>query len=830
MALPSRLVVIVTLSVLAACGHAQAGLEGQSLVRISEELGHDDDQPLRGAISRIVVLRDTDRELLLKVEYRGLNGGKLDAAVQTIHLEPVPRISRPSAIVPTGPEDEPRSVELSLMLGEDAPEGFSGTSGRVTIEVAHASRPTFQFRQHFSVAKTWRARIAPENVVVRVVPQPVGMTRDFLQNLGHPTSNDSTETGGILGSTCAGAIQGRIAWDYRGTTRWDPGNLSKLCRGAEDSRAPGACFQRVMHGGVNWGSGTTWKWENALSLCASTRNAEATVSCFEAEIRRNRTWQRSIATCKASGSGDAPTAPPIRVRNLLEIRNARAGMDTVVERNLNATLLSGVSAVSRPQVRAQITRNVLLSDRTAAASVKLPAAADRIKLSDFTFVEPRPPSEAGSREPTNEPANQPIELLAGLQLAPEVPLASSEIMQIYSSVYRDKNPESGIFYYFPRAYNVHWDKDAEIERGLGLRISYEQRSGGDTSNAVRMAVLLDARVDLQEVQIARELLRAQSSRLGFNFRDLRPFPLTAPPSVSLVDELQNRFNLSADQIAINALSSTLAQIELSWLTDPITAANMRLTLREGFGINGAAQFLPPNQDGPAPLIPVNIRIDNAETFGRFAFSRNAEMRNETPFNLKLERLHALVIENNNPVVHTWTLGNKTLPPAAKVEFDTTQLPSAVDSLAKLMWVSYAIDKSCASCIRDTIDGTVIGNVWPDTSTLVLRTLSPLAETGVRLLEVKTRSRFFDPDSRELKAGPVLIFERDNETKTIEPVFLTDRIPPDGGPEWPLFEYQVTAIMPSGEVVPGETWLPASGERVFIGSHQLRQSTGRFAEQ
>jgi hypothetical protein len=206
------------------------------------------------------------------------------------------------------------------------------------------------------------------------------------------------------------------------------------------------------------------------------------------------------------------------------------------------------------------------------------------------------------------------------------------------------------------------------------------------------------------------------------------------------------------------------------------------------------------------------------------------MRNETPFDLKLRHLHALIIENNEPIIHTWKLDDVKLPPRAQLAFDATHLPVAIDARAKLMWVSYALDTSCETCIRDTIDGTVIGNLWPDTSSLVLRTLSPLADTGSRLLEVKTRSRFFDPDSRELKAGPVLVFENDNETKTIEPIFLADRLPPDGGPEWPLFEYQVNAILPSGEQIEGATWLAAPGERVFIGSHQVRLSTGRFGEQ
>src|SRR5690349_15329298 len=106
MALPTRIVVIATLSALVPSGQAFAGLEGQSLLPIIEESGPGSDQPIRGTISGVVVLRDTDRQLLLKVEYRGLNGGKIQAAVYA-HLEPVPRISRPSVLVPSGPEDEP---------------------------------------------------------------------------------------------------------------------------------------------------------------------------------------------------------------------------------------------------------------------------------------------------------------------------------------------------------------------------------------------------------------------------------------------------------------------------------------------------------------------------------------------------------------------------------------------------------------------------------------------------------------------------------------------------------------------------------------------------
>lgn len=98
-------------------------------------------------------------------------------------------------------------------------------------------------------------------------------------------------------TTCADSIQGRIAWNYNGATRWSPANVQRLCAGAEDSPEPGRCFQRVMHGGVNWGAGTQWEWANAVDLCEGTRDAARTVACFERQMRATRDWRTAIARC-----------------------------------------------------------------------------------------------------------------------------------------------------------------------------------------------------------------------------------------------------------------------------------------------------------------------------------------------------------------------------------------------------------------------------------------------------------------------------------------------------------------------------------------------------
>jgi len=97
---------------------------------------------------------------------------------------------------------------------------------------------------------------------------------------------------------CHDTIQGKIAWDYSGSTTWDEANINRLCAGNNDSVQPARCFDQVMHGGINWGGGVQWLWRNALNLCKGTTNADATISCFQSEIREGQSWQNAIAACK----------------------------------------------------------------------------------------------------------------------------------------------------------------------------------------------------------------------------------------------------------------------------------------------------------------------------------------------------------------------------------------------------------------------------------------------------------------------------------------------------------------------------------------------------
>lgn len=99
---------------------------------------------------------------------------------------------------------------------------------------------------------------------------------------------------------CVNSVQGRIAWAGAKSPAWTPANLATLCRGAQNSTAPGECFVQVMGGSVDFGGGTQWNPANALRLCAGANDATARILCFEDKINDGNAWSAAIDQCTAA--------------------------------------------------------------------------------------------------------------------------------------------------------------------------------------------------------------------------------------------------------------------------------------------------------------------------------------------------------------------------------------------------------------------------------------------------------------------------------------------------------------------------------------------------
>lgn len=93
---------------------------------------------------------------------------------------------------------------------------------------------------------------------------------------------------------CIDAVQGKIAWNSAGETKWRAENVQELC-GLDDSIEPAQCFQRVLSIGKNYSS--TWSWEETIALCARTRDAVSTIACFQGEYGRSGVYLEAISRC-----------------------------------------------------------------------------------------------------------------------------------------------------------------------------------------------------------------------------------------------------------------------------------------------------------------------------------------------------------------------------------------------------------------------------------------------------------------------------------------------------------------------------------------------------
>lgn len=106
------------------------------------------------------------------------------------------------------------------------------------------------------------------------------------------TNSDEDPSSG----TCGDAVQGKIAWNYRGVTKWQPRNIKRLCSEAEDSVQPAECFRRVMHG-KSGEKETGWSWKQAVAVCKGTKDANAVATCVEEASIDGASIKATVVNC-----------------------------------------------------------------------------------------------------------------------------------------------------------------------------------------------------------------------------------------------------------------------------------------------------------------------------------------------------------------------------------------------------------------------------------------------------------------------------------------------------------------------------------------------------
>jgi len=470
-----------------------------------------------------------------------------------------------------------------------------------------------------------------------------------------------------------------------------------------------------------------------------------------------------------------------------------------------------VVSIAQPMV---IDERRTITTRAEPAYRHLPSRR-LINIDDFKPGVAQPDADQGAKGP----ANQPIDLLEGIAVE-DVGLDQTRILSLLPRLYPDQNPLPGIFYFLPQSYHLTWDASRP---GYGMRMLYTAATAADQPGQVVTATQLDAGVDLAEVQLATDLMRAYVKRHpGTQFSALRPLPIDSV-DVSVADGLQN-YSIPPEKIAVVAISDVLGQVGLSWTTDTVTKENLQLALVEDVGITGTVSFKPSGGGLPTQQIPVDIKLADAGTFGRVPWQRDRRWRNQTLYTLKLRYLHALLIDpqTNSPVVYSWDLHQAELPPQAQVEWSAAGVPAWIDGAAKRMWVDYAPLGACASCDRTAIEDITAG-VWTlGSAAATIHTLAPLAATGAAEISVKVRSKYFDPGNRQMQQK-VVVLDADGKDFPAGAIYFINRQDGETVTGDPLLEYFLEVAMPDGTVQRATHWVPSDSARILLGKVQVQSA-------
>jgi hypothetical protein len=395
----------------------------------------------------------------------------------------------------------------------------------------------------------------------------------------------------------------------------------------------------------------------------------------------------------------------------------------------------------------------------------------------------------------------------------DVNVAPEEILSLHPILFEDANPQSGFFYYLPRAFHLAWDDDT----GYALRILYGV-TGQDpaaNSNSVFISARVTAGINSTDLTLAEKLAQRYflAKYPGKKFGGLKPFPITGmKPDVN-----GQAYNIGKDKLEVTSTMDVAGEINLSFTTDVVTKENLVAVLTQGLGLNGTVTMQSASPNGMGGLeaaIPLTIKLGDRSSFTPGPFARNTSFRNPSPYPARLKYLHVLM-EEDPARIYSYSLGDGVVAPGGQAQIDMGQVRQWLDTSALKMWVEFGLNTN-EDANKKVLGPITIGPSVVGASEVTFRTLTPLADTGAALIQVTISSRYMEPKGQVEKTA-TLELNKDNESFKLRPIYLINRQPDEDRPNDPLFKYKLTVVKPDGTTKEGKDWIPSSKMTIFIGS-------------
>ncbi|MDO5981470.1 hypothetical protein [Flavivirga spongiicola] len=771
---------VVFLSTLEMSAQNFSGLENKQLNKL-DDIGAVGvslfAERIKGKIESVIVTYDSERKLKLALEFTEFSEHNYTLIAELKNAQKLRQAEFQQIKVDLNGKQSP--IELEFNLDENTPEGTELTSAFLEIRIGSKSlKPIFLY----NLNKNWKTEINAENLIVPVSLEPIGSAANLK------------------------ATSQKIIIPKRKPNLKYSIDKSKL---------------------------VTLKQPLLMTTTSSTSTVSNTIDGTWINDNKNT---KGITKVIISNKGKN-----VQVYGKCSPKDCDWGRKRLVPKRNSANTYWGIFDTSIAKSTFMFTINTNKMEARHVRDYKSPSRPTKRSVEKFTklnlfIARPMVVSTTGTTSPSTSqpepegttpqgPDNTPISLWDDLVADHDFEFPY-EITNVRMDIYPDKNPASGTFYYLPSAYHLRWNTD----EGYDFSMLYGTADSSSSSGNVRMTGTLTPGISSKEIALIKSLLESYiEGNPNYSFTELKIMPINTVPAISLSSGLEGQYNISSDQINVTVSSSIREPIDISWMTSNTDKDDMQTVLSAGDGIKGSMTLTPASETVPEQLIPVRITLADSRTLGKFILEpnkwRNENWVNNTPFPLRLKKVHALIIEkqgtNTIPIIYTWDLNNVEIPSKAKVQFDASKMPKWVEtqSKTKQIWLDYAI-VDCTECVNKTIDELTDGTSGSKVKHISFESFQLFSDTDIAFLQVKARSKYIDPKGTNiLESEPVRITE-DNKSFALGPLYI-----PEG--ETPQFEYFFTLVMNDGTTHQSDNWLSHEELFMFIGIAKLKENISSF---
>lgn len=499
---------------------------------------------------------------------------------------------------------------------------------------------------------------------------------------------------------------------------------------------------------------------------------------------------------------------------------------------LAASALAG-AAVAQPDVVARVPGT--LATRVDVATLS-PVSKARIleRLRPATEAAEQTEQEVLDRAGVG-PSPQPLrlhEMLAVRGLDAFGLSSLRELATLSLEVFQDGNPASGIFYYRPRMYFLHWSP----EENYYLTVDYKPESA-DGNDVVIDARLTPGEVD-DDVQLLKKLLRIHLRGQPAHLRppsldEIQVYPLPATFEAAFQ---WSGFGVGDDDVSVTGVDRDTGQIGLQITTDVATKEILVKKLGDPQGLQGSVRVEPQSvtQGRPAPApfsVDARLKLADSEAYARARWRRSpgresSIFRNPHPFPVRLRSLAYLVETPTGLALRGYDLQSQQLAVGGEAALPNASIHAEIDSPEVLRaWYLYSLenDPEHRERVLDGLTGGVGSLPVRSVDIQIVRGQELFTQYRLFRIVVIVRSRNFDPDPEsEAVLEQSYEFAATDASKPLAPLYLR----PGGEP---LYEFRIGVATEDGELLQDSQWRPpAAGfeSTIFVGSRQIEEVLAR----